>query len=285
MSDYLLASSLPQALQKLNENKISQWRILAGGTDFYPAYDASTVNQNVLDITELVQLKGISLLDGYWRIGALTTWTQLVQWQLPPMFLGLQQTAIEIGAVQIQNVATLMGNVCNASPAADGVPALLALDAEIELQSTSGERRIALADFIIGNRATVCRNDEIAVAIWIASQPDSTYSCFEKLGIRDSLVISIVMVAINLTIRSGTISQARIAVGACSEVATRLVELEQQWLGRHPTKALIDSIGVSSMSVLTPISDIRASAEYRKTAALQLLRTAALRCLQEIADA
>src|SRR5205814_5941824 len=128
--------------------------ILAGGTDFYPALGERLPQGDVIDITALREIRGISVEPTYFRIGGLTTWTEIVRTPLPRCFDALKAAAREIGSVQIQNRGTVAGNLCNASPAADGVPPLLALDAEVELASAAGKRRLALAEFITGNRKT-----------------------------------------------------------------------------------------------------------------------------------
>ena len=115
------------------------WRVLAGGTDFYPSLNGRVPQSNVLDITNLKSIKGISRdEDGDWHIGALTTWTDLIEEDLPTSFDGLKLSAREVGSVQIQNRATVVGNICNASPAADGVPPLLTLGARVKIGSMAG---------------------------------------------------------------------------------------------------------------------------------------------------
>src|SRR5205814_2216166 len=122
---------------------------------------------DVVDITALRELRGIVIEDEYIRIGGLTTWTEIVRIPLPRCFDALKAAAREIGSVQIQNRGTVAGNLCNASPAADGVPPLLALDAEVELASAVEKRRLALAEFITGNRNTARKTDEILSAVLI----------------------------------------------------------------------------------------------------------------------
>ena len=134
------------------------WTVLAGGTDFYPARVGRAIDEDVLDISgdrRAARHHGRTR-DG-WRLGATTTWSELLEADLPPLFDGLKQAAREVGGRQIQNAGTLAGNLCNASPAADGVPPLLALDAEVELAGRAGTRRLPLASFITGNRRTVLR--------------------------------------------------------------------------------------------------------------------------------
>src|SRR6195256_6594995 len=136
-------------------------QILSGGTDFYPALGDRVVRGAVVDVSGLGELRGVSSEVGYFRIGGLTTWTEITRTPLPRCFDALKSAAREVGGVQIQNRGTVAGNLCNASPAADGVPPLLALDAEVELVSKMGMRRLPLADFIVGNRKTLRQPGEI----------------------------------------------------------------------------------------------------------------------------
>ena len=198
-------------------------KILAGGTDFYPALGERTVHESVVDVSGLVGLRGVSHEADRFRIGGLTTWTDIIRAPLPRCFDDLKSAAREIGSVQIQNRGTVAGNLCNASPAADGVPPLLTLDAEVELTSTNGLRLMPLADFLVGNRKTQRRPDELLTAILIPRTLADYSSAFLKLGTRRYLVISISMVAAAINIKDdGRVSDARIAVGSCSAVAQRL---------------------------------------------------------------
>ena len=114
------------------------WAVLAGGTDLYPAHVGRPIARPVLDLSRIDGLRGIRRSESGWTIGATTTWSDVIRADLPPLFDALKAAAREVGGVQIQNAGTVAGNVCNASPAADGVPALLALGAEVELQSAAG---------------------------------------------------------------------------------------------------------------------------------------------------
>ncbi|HLB13304.1 MAG TPA: FAD binding domain-containing protein, partial [Burkholderiales bacterium] len=153
MGTYLRPASLESALAALAARPLA---ILAGGTDFYPARVGRAVEEDVLDITAVAELRGIREANGRIRIGAATTWTELVEAPLPRQLDGLKLAAREIGGVQIQNAGTIAGNLCNASPAADGIPALLALDAEVELRAASRLRTVPLGAFVLGNRKTAC---------------------------------------------------------------------------------------------------------------------------------
>jgi len=267
MANYLRPASLDEALTALAR----PWTVLAGGTDFYPARVGRAIEDNVLDITGIADLRGISAVPEGWRLGATTTWSELIETRLPPLFDGLKQAAREVGGRQIQNVGTLAGNLCNASPAADGVPPLLALDAEVELAGRAGVRRLPLAAFITGNRRTVLAPGELLVAIHVAKPPRPARSAFLKLGARAYLVISIVMVAGVIEAETGRITRARLAIGACSEVAQRLPALEAALAGL-PLAAAPEAVRAGHLAALTPIDDVRATADYRRHAALVLLR-------------
>ena len=251
----------------------SRGQILAGGTDFYPALGERLPQADVVDITGLREIRGISHEEKYVRIGGLTTWTEILRAPLPRCFEALKAAAREVGSVQIQNRGTVAGNLCNASPAADGVPPLLALNAEIELASATGMRRMPLAQFITGNRKTLKKADEILSAVLVPRRMEDAASAFMKLGARRYLVISISMVAAVLqTEDTGRISEARVAVGSCSTVARRLFDLEDDLAGRYADTRIGEVVKSAHLAPLSPIDDVRATAEYRRDASLTLLR-------------
>jgi CO/xanthine dehydrogenase FAD-binding subunit len=249
--------------------------ILAGGTDFYPARVERPVAEDVLDITGIAALRGIAETAEEVRIGAGVTWTELLEARLPPCFDGLKQAAREVGGRQIQNAGTIVGNLCNASPAADGIPCLLALDAQVELASIGSTRVLPLSAFVTGNRRTGRGPGELVTAILVAKPLRPAHAVFLKLGARKYLVISIVMVAAVLEAApDGSVASARLAVGACSTVARRLPDLERALLGRPLGPGLAALARPGHLAHLTPIDDVRAPAEYRREAALELVRRA-----------
>jgi len=208
-------------------------------------------------------------------IGGRATWTELLRADLPPAFDALKLAAREVGSIQIQNRGTVAGNLCNASPAADGVPPLLALDAEVELASARGRRVLPLGDFILGYRKTARQPDELLVAVRIPRASISGVSHFLKLGARSYLVISIAMVAIRIALdETGRIEEAAIAVGACSAVAQRLRRLETALIGRQSGEEALAAVAGCPFDELSPIDDVRASAAYRSRAAAELVRRA-----------
>ena len=181
---------------------------------------------------------------------------------------------MQIGGRQIQNVGTIGGNLCNASPAADGVPPLLVLGAEVEIVSPTGIRRILLEAFITGPRQTALAADEILVAICIPAVGLLGQSAFLKLGARAYLVISIAMVAVRLVVDQGRVRHAFLAVGACSGVARRLRGVEAALVNTPIGTAAACVNDADVAAALAPIDDIRATAAYRAEVASELLRRA-----------
>jgi CO/xanthine dehydrogenase FAD-binding subunit len=280
MGRYLRPTSLAAALSALAER---QFTVLAGGTDHFPARVLVQPDEDILDISALPGLRAIEPDGDAIRVPCLATWSDLVAADLPPAFDGIRSAARQVGGAQVQNAATVVGNVCNASPAADGIPCLLALDASVELASAAGRRVLPLSRFVLGPRRTERRPDELLVALRIPLPAARARSSFEKLGARRYLVISIVMVAAVAEFRpDGRIARARVAVGACSPVACRLPALEAALAGRHADPALVQP---EHLAPLTPIDDVRATAEYRRSAALELVRrsVAALAAREAIA--
>ncbi len=267
MASYLRPTSLTQAWAALQS---SPRTVLAGGTDHFPARAIHEPDEDILDLTALAELRGITRTGNTWRIPALTTWTHLIAADLPPLFDGLRAAARQVGGQQIQNAGTLAGNICTASPAADGIPALLALDAAVQLGSANGTRTLPLQDFVLGPRHTARRPDELVLALLIPDRP--ARSAFLKLGARRYLVISITMAAVTLEQdAAGRVTHARVAVGSCGPRATRLPALEAALLGHLPHAGLAQP---EHLAPLSPISDVRAPAAYRLEATLELLRRA-----------
>lgn len=270
---YARPRSLDEALGLLAG---SRWRALAGGTDFYPALGAAPLRDDVLDITLLRdELAGISEIDGHYVIGGLTRWADIVRAALPPAFDALRQAGREVGSVQIQNRASIAGNLCNASPAADGVPPLLALDAEVELRSQGCRRLVPLAAFIRGNRRTAISADELLTAIRVPKAAARGRSAFVKLGARRYLVISIAMAAARIAVDgAGRVATAAVAVGACSPVARRLRALERDLIGKPADETLGDAVEPRHLAALSPIDDVRGTAAYRVEAAREIVARA-----------
>ncbi len=262
---YLRPTALDEALGVLAARRPA---ILAGGTDFYPARVGRAGAEEVLDLGAIAELRGLRHEPDRWRIGALVTWSEVLEARLPRWFECLKEAAREVGGVQIQNAGTVAGNICNASPAADGVPALLALDAEVELASARGRRALPLGQFVVGSRTTACAPDELVTALLIPQRSAGARSAFLKLGARRYLVISIAMVAVAMEVAGdGTIARVAVAVGSCSPVARRLTGLERDLVGRRLAPGIGALVAPGHLAQLTPISDVRGTAAYRIDAA------------------
>lgn len=267
------------------------FRLLAGGTDFYPAQVGRPIRESILDLTAISALRGVEAAgvwpaqaaavrpalaagQGGWRIGALATWTEVLRaFSASRATVALASAAREVGGVQIQNQATVGGNLCNASPAADGAPALAALDAVVELRSLDGTRWLAVEDFIDGPRRTRLRAGEILAAIWLPASSARAVSAFRKLGHRRYLVISIAAVGLALDFDAGErVCRAGIAVGSCAPKVIRLTALERALQGQlraDVAAVLLDH--PASLEPLSPLSDLRGSADYRLAAVRELL--------------
>lgn len=272
---YVRPSDLDDALGLMADGGA---RVIAGATDIFPSAGDRPLYGDYVDVSNIPTLRGVSFDSSGVRIGATTTWSEIARTDLPPAFDALKVAARDVGAAQVQNRGTIAGNLCNASPAADGAPPLLILDAEVELASRRGTRRLALDAFINGPRRTLLAPDEVMTAVLTPLPPSTMRSAFFKLGARRYLVISIVMVAVALDIVEGIVRDSRIAVGACSAVAERMREAERRLIGTRVNPSLGLSIEAKDLARLSPIDDVRASADYRRDAALTLVRRAIDAC-------
>lgn len=284
---YRRALSLDTALAALAAGPCT---VLAGGTDLYAGSPLAPGAQPLLDIGALDALRRIDsvVFEGRpaIRIGALATWSALQHDDLPPWARALAIAARDVGGVQIQNRGTLGGNVCNASPAADGVPALLALDAQVELARQGARRRLPLARFLLGPRRTAREADELVTGFVLPVPPALSQSTFLKLGARRYLVISIAMVAMAIDVGDDhRITAARLAVGACGPVASRLPVLESRLAGLALPLApavLARLIDREALAPLRPIDDVRGGASYRLDAVATLLARGLVQLAQEV---
>ena len=270
---YFAPTSSEEALAILRE-KLPQ--VVAGCTDFFPSRKPGPSAENLLDLTGVEDFSGIAETSDGWRIGATTTWTEVINAPLPPAFDGLKLAAREVGSVQIQNRGTIAGNICNASPAADGVPPLLTLDAEVEIATANGPRRAPLSKFITGVRKIDLTDGELVAAVHIPRLSGNARSGFVKLGSRTHLVISIAMAAALIELDADRIVSAQVAVGSCSPVAVCLPDLEKALVGKTLDEIQRIPLPPDLFAPLVPISDVRGSARYRSDVAPELCRRAVL---------
>ena len=251
--------SLDEALRMLRDE--APLTPLAGCTDVYVGLHFGTVPaRRFIDLWPLGELRGIAAVDGGLRIGALTTWSEirdsaLVAERIPI----LAAAAREVGGVQIQNRGTLGGNVANGSPAGDSLPVLAVADAVVVLRSADAERRVPFTSFYTGYRATVMRPDELIVAV--ESSPVEGRQWFRKVGTRAAQAISKVVMA---AVRG---PQPRIALGSVAATVLRLPHTEAALASGEAIERAQQVLAEE----ISPIDDVRSTAEYRKRVAVNLL--------------
>ena len=270
--DVLPARALDEALELLAEH--SDLTVVAGGTDFIPAVRAGvSAPKQVLDISGLDELRLIQEVDGGLSIGALATHAELtasplIRRRAAPLALASGHVA----GPQVRNRATLGGNLCNASPAADTAPALLVLDAEVKLVSAGGERQIPLADLLVGPGQTSLEPGELLHSVFVPQSPQGVGTAFRKLGRRRALACSVVNAAALVAGDGGTVKEARLALGAVAPVPIRCSSAETWLTGATWGESLLQGVDERVLEMVAPIDDVRASAEYRRATAPVLAR-------------
>lgn len=241
-------------------------RLLAGGTDLMVLYNRHKVAvDHLINLQAVPGLSGIVNGDGI-RIGAMTTHRKIeLSELLREQATALPEASRTVGGVQIRNLGTLGGNLCNASPAADTVPALLALNAEVVLTGPEGERQLPLDQFVLGPRRTALQPGEILTAVWLPSPAPRTGSAFLKAGRRKAMEISLVCVAAAVTLAAdGTCAEVRIGLGAVAPKGIRAAAAEAVLRGKPLTEENLRAAGRAAAAECSPISDVRGSAEYRR---------------------
>src|SRR5437764_908351 len=256
-----------EALTKANET----WKPFAGGTDLMVLLEAGKLpHKNYVNIWNLKELRGIEVTDDQVILGALTTYTEVQNHPvLQTEFPMLCEAARETGGIAIQNRGTLGGNIVNASPAADSPPALLAYDAELELVSKRGERRIPYFKFHRGYKKMDIRPDELLRAIRLPRATNQLTHYYRKVGTRKAQAISKVCFAAVGSMTDGKIETVRIAFGSIAPIPFRCVQTENAL--RNQT---IDSVAAARealASEISPIDDLRSTRDYRLRVSLNLL--------------
>ena len=254
-------------------NEPGVWKPFAGGTDLMVLLEAAKLtHRNYINIWQLAELRGIEVDDDHVTLGALTTYTDV---QAHPVlrdeFPMLCQAASETGGLAIQNRGTLGGNIVNASPAADSPPALLAYDAELELVSKQGSRRLPYQGFHTGYKQMRIRPDELLTRIRLPRNTAGATHYYRKVGTRKAQAISKVCLAAVGRKHDGHIDDVRLAVGSVAPIVVRCVQTENALKGQKPDAATIKSAQASLLREISPIDDIRSTAKYRLKVASNLL--------------
>ncbi|MDI6754856.1 MAG: xanthine dehydrogenase family protein subunit M [Thermodesulfobacteriota bacterium] len=265
--DYVAPSSLKEAFNLLKKYK-EKARLLAGGTDLIPKMKKGMVRAEVLiDLNRIHRLSGIKQRKDGLHIGGLTRLAEirespLVKEKAP----ALVQAISLMASPPIRNRATLAGNLCTASPAADTAPPLLVLDASVKLQSGQRERIVPLSEFFLGPQRTVRRPDEIVIEVIIPVQEGS--SAFLKLGRRKAFTLAVVSAAAFARVRQGKFEEVRLALGAVAPTPLRSRRVEEALRGKEVNEENIARAAELIREEVKPISDVRASEEYRREMSL-----------------
>lgn len=267
--------TLDEALALLAERGPEGWQPLAGGTDLMVGINANSEERSKwIDISSLrEELSAIREEDGRVRVGGMATMTDLRASDLLrsacPM---LGEAAATVGAIQIQNRATVAGNVVNASPAGDTLPVWLAVEASVELASAAGVREVAYVDFTPSYRTTERRADELVTAMLFPPLGRDMFALFRKIGTRSAQAISKMVFAGVRREAEGRHRGVRLAFGSVGPVPLRAATAEAAANGAPQTDETARSAAAALMNDLAPIDDIRSTADYRRATARNLTR-------------
>lgn len=272
--ELLTPQSLAEAFTFLKEHKGSKIQVLAGGTDLLPVMRSEAVNMDYLVDIMGLGLDAISETEDGLVIGACCTFKQIyTNGLVKKYFPDFCKAAESIGAVQTRGLATLGGNICSAVPSLDGGPSLMIHEARFKLVSETGERWVESEDFFVGPRRTkLVPGEEIMTEIFIPKTPAGYRADFTKFGRRNALSLSIVNAAFGCVVENGAIARPRGCVGACAATPRRLYAAEKYLEGKTLETLDFDQLDEEVKACIAPISDIRASAEYRSDLAAALIR-------------
>ncbi len=262
-----------QAVLALLASEPDQWLPIAGGTDVMVLYSAGKLsNRKLINIWNIPELRQIEVFPDRIRIGAACTYTALRQHEtVSREFPLLAAAASWTGGIANQNRGTLGGNIANASPAADSLPALLVSDAELTLISARGERQVAYQTFHLAYKQMAMTPDELIRYISLPRRFSAHVSHARKVGARNAQAISKVCLAALGQISNGTIRDVRLAMGSVAPVPLRLTETERVVAGNNIEPSLIDAARKSVTKEIKPIDDIRSTARYRAAVAGNLV--------------
>lgn len=273
-ADYQLVApnNLPSVLSLLAQEP-GAWLPIAGGTDLMVQYSAGHLaTRKLVSIWNLPELRRIEILPGEVRVGAGCTYTDLIENTEVNHDFPLLTTAARLtGGVANQNRGTLGGNIVNASPAADSLPALLVYGAELILVSVRGERRVPYENFHISYRKTQCAADEVIQFVCLPRRFSDYRAYTRKIGARNAQAISKVCLAALGRVAGGVIEDIRIAVGSVAPIPFRLTETEKALRGKRINLALMLLAKKIAAHEVQPIDDIRSSARYRRAVTANLV--------------
>jgi CO/xanthine dehydrogenase FAD-binding subunit len=255
------------------------WKPFAGGTDLMVLLEAGKLpHKNYLNIWNLPELRGIEVTDSHITLGALTTYTEVQEHEkLCEEFPMLRQAASETGGLAIQNRGTLGGNIVNGSPAADSPPALLAYEAELDLVSKEGVRRIPYSKFHTGYKQMNMRPDELLRAIRLPRASRRLAHYYRKVGTRKAQAISKVCFAGVARMNGDQLEDVRIALGSVSPVPIRCTQTESALRNKQINAETVTGAKAALSAEIAPIDDLRSTRDYRLRVSLNLLEDFVLR--------
>ena len=278
--DYITPKNLEEVFRAV-EKKKRKIKFIAGCTNVIPYMRGEAISPELLiDLSSLENLNYIREENGIIAIGALTTISKLtaseiIRNQSPILF----SAASLLGNPLTRNRATIGGNLADASPAADMAPPLLVLEALVHTKRGGGEKRkISLDKFFLGPNKTVLAEDEIITHITFSKPKNSAKGIYIKLGLRNSMAISVVSIAVMLEMEGKVCQKARVALGAVAPTPIRIFRVEKNLEGKEINQEFTQECSIIVKEEISPISDIRASAEYRKLATVVLFK----RAVQEV---
>ena len=280
---YLRPKNLEEALNLLDKYG-EQAKLLAGGTDLIVKMKDRVIEPKyIIDLSNLKELRFISKENGVIRVGALTTLREIETSPLIQDHVCVLSDAVgKMASWQIRNLGTIGGNLCNASPAADTAPPLLILEAKLKLNSPEEERIVPVEQFFTGPGETILKNNELLTEIQIPIIPDNSGAAFLKLGRRAAHTLSIVSVATLAIVEDNVFKDVRIALGSVAPTPIRARKTENKFRGLPATEDVIEENCGCVMEDINPISDVRASAEYRKEMSIVLTKRALFEALSRV---
>ncbi len=258
-------------------------RVMAGGTDLIIQMDNEMIEPDLLvDIKNLKELCSVEQVDGGYRIGAAVTGMELMEHEgFCATWPGVIDGVKLIGSIQVKGRATVGGNVCNASPAADSTPALIAAGATATVVGSNGSRDVLVEDICVGPGKTSLADDEIVVTFNFAQQPANYGSAYQRFTPRTEMDIAVVGVGIGLTLDdSGTCTAARVSLGAVAATPLLVDEAAATLIGTKVDEAALDNLSAAASAACKPIDDKRGTIEFRTDVAGVLARRVALDALE-----
>lgn len=282
--DLAIPETLDGALGILADGNDPKTVALAGGTNLIVDIRSRRERpERVVGLDNIDDLRGLDSAGGRISIGARTTVSDLLAWpEIAAAAPSLIDAAKLFAGLMVRNAATVGGNIACGSPAADLVPPLMSLDAEVTLVSRSGSRTVALDDYYLGYKQDLRRPDELIASIAWSRLPENSVNTFYKLARRIGDAITVTGVAVTLVVENGACAKARIALGAVAPVVLRAKQAEALLEGQVLTPALIDAAAARAAAECSPIDDLRASADYRRHTVEVLTRRLVSRAWQEL---